>query len=242
MPAVHVIEHPHAGFARMLAVKPAGVLLQGAFPRDRHSQYQRIQRRVVETFPDQPASREHDTGRVTGQRIKGYQLGGARLSAEPSVQHEQRLHRVFQHLLQAIEMVRPLGEYQHVTPLFVLFTDGRRDHLRARCVLGEMCKHRLDRRVVCDVHRSIESLREDLKQLRRVSWQPRRMPDRPAQHEHHWLLAVAPHRRRGQAQHVARLNGLEYRLEGIRGDMVTFIDDDLSVTPQQLAASTIGCH
>ncbi|WP_342310461.1 hypothetical protein [Burkholderia pyrrocinia] len=93
MTTVHVVEHPHAGLTRMLTVKSTGVLLQGAFPCDRHSQHQRIQRWVIETFPDQPASCEHDAGRVTGQRVKGCQLDGARLSAESSVQHEQRLHR-----------------------------------------------------------------------------------------------------------------------------------------------------
>ncbi|AOJ04614.1 hypothetical protein WS70_22705 [Burkholderia mayonis] len=78
--------------------------------------YQRVQRRVVEAFPDQAAGCEHDGGRVPVQRVKGCQLGGARLSAEPSVQHKQRLHRVLQHLLQAFEIVRPLGEYQHPCP------------------------------------------------------------------------------------------------------------------------------
>jgi hypothetical protein len=46
------------------------------------------------------------------------------------------------------------------------------------------------------------------------------------------LLAVAPHGRGSQAQHVARVDGLEHCLEGIRSDVVTFIDNDVTITAQ----------
>ncbi|WP_243856919.1 hypothetical protein [Paraburkholderia sp. BL6665CI2N2] len=58
------------------------------------------------------------------------------------------------------------------------------------------------------------------------------MPDRPAQYEHDGLLAVAPQRRRGQTQHIARMNGLERRLEGIRRDVVTSTEAQLSDRPE----------
>ncbi|VVE54364.1 hypothetical protein PSP20601_04901 [Pandoraea sputorum] len=51
MPTVNVIENPYASLTRMLSVKSAGVLLQDAFPCERHRQHHRIQRPMVKTFP-----------------------------------------------------------------------------------------------------------------------------------------------------------------------------------------------
>jgi hypothetical protein len=108
------------------------------------------------------------------------------------VQHEQLLYAVLQRLLQAFNMVCPLGEHQHIAPLSVLLADSRRDHVHARHVPRQTCEHFLDRCVVRDFDFGGEPLRQDLKQMRRARGRFRCVPDRSTKHKHHWLLAVAP--------------------------------------------------
>jgi hypothetical protein len=49
-----------SGLARMLAVQPAGVLLQRSFPGNGHRQHEGIKRRVIESLADQLAGCQND--------------------------------------------------------------------------------------------------------------------------------------------------------------------------------------
>lgn len=50
MAGVHEVDDLCVGFVGVLSVQTAGVLLQGAFPRNWHGQHQRIQRSVIEAL------------------------------------------------------------------------------------------------------------------------------------------------------------------------------------------------
>lgn len=77
-------------------------------------------------------------------------------------------------------MIRPFGENEHLASLSKLLANRRSNHVRARRILCEMCKHRLNRCVGRDAHRCGEPLREHLERMRRIERQTRRVPHRSA--------------------------------------------------------------
>ena len=63
MSGINEVDDAHIRLTRMFPVKAARILLERALPGNRHSQYQGIQCRVVETFPNQfPGCQDHPWG------------------------------------------------------------------------------------------------------------------------------------------------------------------------------------
>ena len=54
------IDDAYISLGGVLAVKSARVLLQGAFPRNRHCQHQSVERRMVESFTNQFSGRQQN--------------------------------------------------------------------------------------------------------------------------------------------------------------------------------------
>jgi hypothetical protein len=67
---VHEVDDSNIGFAGVFAVQAAGVLLQRAFPRNRHGQHQGVQWRVIKTFANQLAGGQQDARRLRRQQIE----------------------------------------------------------------------------------------------------------------------------------------------------------------------------
>ena len=58
MAGIDEVADPDMRLVDGIAVQASGILLQRAFPGDRHRQYECVQWRMIESLADQPASRE----------------------------------------------------------------------------------------------------------------------------------------------------------------------------------------
>jgi len=88
MADIDEIDYSNIALVDLLAVQSSGVLLEGALPGNRHGQYRGVERRMIETFPDQLACGKQDTGSVGRQSLKiVYQLR-AMFFGHSSVQRE----------------------------------------------------------------------------------------------------------------------------------------------------------
>jgi hypothetical protein len=101
----------------VLAVQAAGVLLEGALPRDRHRQDQSVERRVVESLANQLAGGQQDARRVWRQRFQCRQHGRALLLRRTALQRDQVLDQPAQGRIDCGEMLRALGQDQNLPPL-----------------------------------------------------------------------------------------------------------------------------
>lgn len=91
MASVNEVNDPYISLAGVFPVQAARVLLQRTFPRNRHGQHQGIQRRMIETFPDELPGGQQDAWRLRRQRIKFCNDGNPLLLRDPTVQYEGRL-------------------------------------------------------------------------------------------------------------------------------------------------------
>ena len=64
MARVDEIDDPYVGFARVLPVQAARVLLQRALPGDGQGEHQCIEWRMIEAFADQLSGCQQDSGRI----------------------------------------------------------------------------------------------------------------------------------------------------------------------------------
>lgn len=76
MAGVHEIDDAHVGLRSMFAVQSTCVLLQCAFPRNRHCQNQSVERGMVESFTDQFAGRKQYAWGIGCQCIEFCDQGG----------------------------------------------------------------------------------------------------------------------------------------------------------------------
>ena len=58
------VDDPHVGLGRVLAVQATGVLLQRSLPRNRHSQHQGVERRMIKTLANQLSGGQQYTRRI----------------------------------------------------------------------------------------------------------------------------------------------------------------------------------
>ena len=70
MAGIDKIDDPNVRLGGVLSMQAAGVLLQCAFPGDRHGQDQCIERGMVESFPDELPGRNQDPRRITTESLK----------------------------------------------------------------------------------------------------------------------------------------------------------------------------
>ena len=68
--SIDVVVDQHFRLAGVFAMQAASILLQGALPRNRHGQHQRIERWVIETFADQPTGSKQYAWGIPRQGFK----------------------------------------------------------------------------------------------------------------------------------------------------------------------------
>lgn len=124
-----------------------GVLLQHAFPRDRHRQNQRIQRWMVKAFPDQLSRRQKDARGIRRQRIELGDLSAALLSRHSAVQDDRLRALVVQGGQDRVEIRRALGQHQDFASSVERALHGKRDGIRSGFVLGEIPKDLFNARI-----------------------------------------------------------------------------------------------
>ncbi|CRI63426.1 hypothetical protein THIOKS11320075 [Thiocapsa sp. KS1] len=129
------IEDPHVGLGGMLAMQSAGVLLQQAFPRDRHRQDQRIQWRMVKAFADQLSRCQKDARVIRWQRIELCDPIATLLSRHSAMQDDRVRALVVKGGQDRVEMSRALGQHQDCASSMERALDCERDRRRS-CRLG----------------------------------------------------------------------------------------------------------
>jgi hypothetical protein len=98
-------------------VQAACVLLQRAFPGNRHRQYQGVQRRMIETFADELPDGQQDEGCLGRQRVEFRNERSPLLPRHPAVQDEWRRHPPGHGGMDGAEMLGALGQHQHLAAL-----------------------------------------------------------------------------------------------------------------------------
>ena len=146
MACIDEVDDPHIGFAGVLPVQPARVLLQGALPRHWHGQHQGVQRRMVESFADQFSGGQKDARRIGWQRVQFVDEDGSLLLRHPPMQHQRRPCQCGQGPVDGVEVLSALGEHQHFTALRERRCCLRGDGFGAGQVVGEMPEHVLNSR------------------------------------------------------------------------------------------------
>lgn len=94
MACIEVVINPHVLFVGKFSMDSAGVLLQSSPSRDWHCQYQRIQRRMVESLTDQSPRRQQNARRTSRQVIQSADQVGTLLFRHPTMQNESAVDRV----------------------------------------------------------------------------------------------------------------------------------------------------
>ncbi|OIQ72318.1 hypothetical protein GALL_460570 [mine drainage metagenome] len=108
-----------------------------------------------------------------------------------------------------------------------------------------MSEYLLDAGIKRQFDPSVAGARHHLQIVRRPGRRGCRVADGPALHEDDRLLPVASDRSRCQTEHVLRLGPFQDGVEGDRANVVTFVDDHLSVALDQrahLALAGQGLH
>ena len=139
---------------------------------------------------------------------------------------------------EVLEVVLPLGEEDRRPP----FLEGRdhvvQDQLVALLVRGECRVELLDARRSCAGRRPEGRLSHDETVLERpagrLALRVHREADRPELHLGDRMLAVAPLRRRGQADHVAGLHLGQHPLERDGRHVVALVHDHLAIARDQV--------
>ncbi|WP_072061637.1 hypothetical protein [Synechococcus sp. GFB01] len=109
MAEIDPVDDPHAGFASLLPMQAAGVLLQRALPGHGHRQQQGVERRVIEAFAHQPPGGQHDAGCLRGQLLQRGQSGAALACAQAAMQEKQLRHLLSQRAGDRCDVVRALA-------------------------------------------------------------------------------------------------------------------------------------
>lgn len=93
-------------------MQPAGVLRNGAAPRDGQRQEQRVQARVVKTLADVLARGQDDPGLIPRNRGQAIAERLSVLLALARAQHDQMANALDELVLQAVEMIVALSEHE----------------------------------------------------------------------------------------------------------------------------------
>ena len=130
MGGIDKIDDPNVGLSSVLSMQATGILLQCAFPRHRHGQYQCIQWGMIEAFPDESPCREQDPRRVRWQFIDfGDEIRTLFFRHAP-MQHEGFQVVFLQRAPDVFEVIGAFCQHQHLATVI----DGA---LRLiGCVLG----------------------------------------------------------------------------------------------------------
>ena len=136
------------------------------------------------------------------------------------MQHERRRLQAAKGRLDGVEMLRALGQDQHLTVLGRGVAHLGADGLGPGRIVGDLSEDVLDAGIRRLIDPGMARTRHHLQVVRCPGRGSRRVADRPALHEDDRLLPVASDRGRRQAEHVLRLGPLEDRVEGDGADVL----------------------
>lgn len=244
--AVNVVVDAHFLFRVVQAVQASDVLRERAAPRDRQREEERVEPAVVEALADIAARGDDHAWHVFGNfgdLTRGECAELVRLAAFQ--QHDMR-DLSAQRIGERVRVRGALGEHKRRAPLGDGGEDVADDLRVSASVGGELRVEILDARRL-GRRRNPERGRtwhDDMIERPR-----RRLPpsihaeaDWAALHEDDRMMPVLPHRRRREAEDVARFHLPHHRLEAERGKMMAFIHDDVAVVGDEIAHGIFADH
>ena len=139
-----------------------------------------------------------------------------------------------------IEMLRALRQHEDLTALLVRILDLRRNRDVPRRIAGDVPKNILNARFLWQINPRVQCARRD----GQIVWRACRfrggMACWPALHENNRLPAIATNRCGSQAKHIFRFGLFQDRLERLRAQVMTFIDNDLPIVCDQRVDFTLA--
>ena len=193
-------------------MQAAGVLRDGAAPRDGQRQEERIQSRVVKSLAHVLARCQDDSDLVPRN---GRQPLAERLSlllAHARAQHDQMANALDEFSLQAVEMVVALCEHERRAPRVDRLDDVGADALVASVIVHQLLIQRLELHTLVRVGRSRRLKRRGLNEGEMFKRSRSRLhscihavPNRPTLHEDDRVVPVFPRHSCRQPEHEPRL-------------------------------------
>src|SRR5665213_1304789 len=114
---VNVVVYGNFSFVGVIAVEPAGILRDGAFPRNRHCQEERVETRVVEALAEiSPRCKDEPLGIFRGAKclFSRPTLG----SVHPTSHHDNIPCRSLKGSCEIFEVIATFGEHEWISPGF----------------------------------------------------------------------------------------------------------------------------
>ena len=162
---VYIVVDAHIGLGGVCAVQAPGVLLKCALPRDGHREHQGIERRAIETLPDETAGREQRSRRFAGQSVQRFEQVRAFFPAYSTMQHEQALDPSGKNRGERLKLIRALGQNEYAASVLAGGDDIGSDALVAPGIRGQMPEDYLNPGVGRYVEWSVEKARQHRKLL-----------------------------------------------------------------------------
>jgi hypothetical protein len=147
MPGINEVNDPHVRLVGVLAMQATGVLLQRAFPRNRHRQHQCVERRMVEPFANQFARGQQDPRYIWCKPFERRQVSRTLLLRRSALQRDQVLNMRTQGRIERGEMLRALGQDQDLPSQPIGVDDFRDDAGRASVIGCQRAEDLLDARI-----------------------------------------------------------------------------------------------